>query len=186
MTIYNFDKQNEIEEFWSPLICIWLQGLFNAKVEDVRAKHLEYDFVCDGKTFDLKADRIIGNSKNFFIETESIKGIKKGWFFNTETDWILYLDTQNMMLYMLPLRELQKHTDKLERWFTRDVHQDKNYITCGKAIPKSEIQKWLPTIRQIDLTVLKDYALKVGLIIDKWANNLEKRLKKRGQEIKRK
>jgi hypothetical protein len=160
LTEYNFTVQNKIEEKYAPLIMLFLKTYYDAEPQNVRDQCLEYDFCCAGLTFDLKVDTWMKTTLNFFIETESVKGKKKGWLYNTKTDFILYLDAYELQLYIIPLKELQQHETQLETWVTREVHQDKDYVTCGKTIPIGSLKKWM-YIRSVDLKPLKNFEAEI-------------------------
>ena len=141
---YDFEEQDKVEESFTPLTLKYLKGLFEKEPENVRHLHLEYDFKVGDLTFDLKADTIMASTKNFFIETESVKGKKRGWFYNQNTDWILYLDTINKLLYMLDLKRLQLLEVEVKRYpYCDHVKQkQRDYETCGYKVPIEVICKW--------------------------------------------
>lgn len=152
---YDFEEQRLIEEKFTPLILDFLRALTGEEPLDVRSQCLEYDFKVGNTTYDLKADTVIGKSNNFFIETESVKGKKKGWLYNS-TDWILYLDTQYLILYVIELRELQKNEAVIKQWPYQEINQKNNYLTCGYLVPIQFLKRKM-SIRQI----LLRYCLKV-------------------------
>jgi len=138
---YDIEEQDKVEQAFAPLIVEFLQGYFGREVKDVRHLHLEYDFIVDNITLDLKADTIMATSGNFFIETESVKNVKKGWFYNKNTDWILYLDTVNKYLYMLDLKKLQSLD--VTRYLYHEVKQKRAaYLTCGYLVPINVVCEW--------------------------------------------
>jgi hypothetical protein len=153
LTEYNFDEQNKIEEKFTPMILQYLREQSGMEPEDVRTSCLEYDFKLGNLRFDLKADTRISATSNFFIETESVKVTKKGWLFNQNADYILYLDTQNFVLYWLNLKRLQAHEKEIKKYPAKTITQDANYVTSGHVVPIEFVTR-IALIRKIDLKKL--------------------------------
>lgn len=153
LTEYNFDEQNKIEEKFTPLILQYLKKQSGIEPEDMRSSCLEYDFKLGNLRFDLKADTRISASSNFFIETESVKVTKKGWLFNKNADYILYLDTKNLVLYWLNLKRLQTHEKEIKGYPVKTITQDADYVTTGHVVPIEVITK-IALVQKIDLKKL--------------------------------
>jgi hypothetical protein len=153
VTEYNFDVQNKIEEKFTPLILKYLKDSSGIEPKDVRSSCLEYDIILGNLHFDLKADTRIGSTSNFFIETESVKIAKKGWLYNENVDYILYLDTNNMVVYWLNLERLRRHEKEIKTYPFRTIAQDANYVTSGHIVPLEIITK---------LGLVRKFALKQG------------------------
>jgi hypothetical protein len=139
---YNFDRQNKVEDTFTPLIIEYLQKTTGQKPEDERHLRLEHDFRIGLTHYDLKADTLMQGTGNFFIETESV--IKKGWFYNQNVDFILYLNTQTMCLYTIPIRALQQHEAEIKQWPYRKISQENaGYWTGGYKVPIQTLSRWL-------------------------------------------
>jgi hypothetical protein len=155
---YNFEDQLRIEDEYTPLVLRFLEQALRQKPMDVRSQRLEYDFLLGTQRLDLKTDTLIGDTKNFFIETESVRVAKKGWLYNQETDIILYLDTKNLRLHILPLRQLQQHENQILRWPLKEILQDKDYSTRGHTVPISEVSRWC-NFKTVNLSSLANVKL---------------------------
>jgi len=139
---YDFEQQRLVEAKYTPLIIEYLRKSTLQNPIDERHLCLEHDFRIS-TTYDLKADTLIGRTNNFFIETESVKGKKKGWLYNA-TDWILYLDTQYLILYSIKLNELRAKENIIKQWNYQEIRQKSNYLTCGYTVPISILAKHVP------------------------------------------
>jgi hypothetical protein len=150
MTEYNFAAQNKIEEAFTPLILKYLRDSSGIEPKDVRSSCLEYDIVLGNLRFDLKADTRIASTSNFFIETESVKIAKKGWLYNENVDYVLYLDTNNQVVYWLNLDRLRRHEKEIKTYPFKTIAQDANYVTSGHVVPLEIITR-LGLVQKFDL-----------------------------------
>lgn len=144
---YDFEEQCKIEEEMTPIIMAFLQERFDGIVEDIRYLHSEGDFRVGQLTFDLKADTRVGQTQNLFIEIASVvkdgKVQKQGWLHNQNTDWILYVSTEDLQLFMLDLKRLQKYYEAIRQYPFREIKQNRDYVTQGHIVPLRIIQNWL-------------------------------------------
>lgn len=144
---YDMEEQSKIEEAMTPIVMDFLKKKFGKEPTDIRHLHTETDFKCAGLKFDLKADTRIAETNNLFIETISVMQNteirKKGWLYNQECDYIIYLDTQNLRLLLLPLKSLQKYERYIKNFPERKISQTKDYVTQGHLVPVSVIFYWL-------------------------------------------
>lgn len=131
----------------------FLRELYDKEPQDVRNQCLEYDFMVDKSTFDLKADTIMNSSRKFFLETWSVKDRKKGWLYNTKVHWILYLDVNELVLYMLDIERLRLHESDIKKFPYYEITQQSDYVTCGHVVPIFLVSQWL-RIQPIDLKPL--------------------------------
>lgn len=61
-------------------------------------------------TIEVKWDKRIAETRNFFIEIANLRSNEgKGWFNFCEADFIYYLDAQNLFLYIFKFKELEKY-----------------------------------------------------------------------------
>jgi len=142
--VYDFDERKMVEEEWAPVVKEWLEEMFGSPVYDVRELKLEFDFmVGDGDiTFDLKADTLMHRTGNIFVETESdIEAGKPGWLYNTQVDYIIYLDTVNRELYLIPMPLLQAHEREIKTYPYKTV-KNRGWTAGGHLVPVEVVKKW--------------------------------------------
>lgn len=136
---YDMEEQDKLEEQWIPAAIQYLERKWFCKCINVREQHLPYDLICCGTLkVDIKTDTRISDTKNFFIETESVKGKKKGWLYNTDCDYILYIDVNRKIPYLLNLALLRDKEQEIKKFPYREI-LNKGWITCGHLVPVSFI-----------------------------------------------
>lgn len=64
-------------------------------------------------TIEVKWDRRIAQTRNFFIEIANIRSQEgKGWFNFSEADYLYYVDAVNNYLYIFKFKELEKYINE--------------------------------------------------------------------------
>lgn len=64
-------------------------------------------------SIEVKWDRRIAQTKNFFIEIANLRSNEgKGWFNFCEADFIYYIDALNNYLYIFKFKELEKYINE--------------------------------------------------------------------------
>ena len=64
-------------------------------------------------SIEVKWDRRIAKTKNFFIEIANIRSNEgKGWFNFCEADFIYYIDAVNNYLYIFKFKDLEKYINE--------------------------------------------------------------------------
>jgi hypothetical protein len=95
----------------------------------------------DGEVLSLqvKSDRRMGSTGNFFIETVSVVPDKPGWIWTTEAHTLCYVDESDWTVYWLQMKEFRAAF--CTHWQgRREVSvPNHNYFTKGVPISKLEI-----------------------------------------------
>lgn len=87
----------------------------------------------------VKSDKRMGKTGNFFLETWSVWPQKKGWIWTTEADQVCYVDESDWSVYWISMKALREAFCEL--WQNRrevDVQND-GWITKGVPIHKNEL-----------------------------------------------
>ncbi|OYD16982.1 hypothetical protein CH330_01550 [candidate division WOR-3 bacterium JGI_Cruoil_03_51_56] len=156
---YDMEEQRRMEEKYAPIVMDLLERKFGEEPKDVRDEHKDFDFRCVGFTFGLKADSVIAETKNLFIETLSVAQDtelrKKGWLYSQECDYVIYLDTHNLRLLLLPLKPLQQY-ERFIKSFPRGWAQNKDRVSIRHLVPMRIIFLWLYGSFGIDWVELEE------------------------------
>ena len=154
MKIFDFDEQlvegEEAEAF--------LDSEFSKFAEvkkvgmDLQRKGIDRAFRMGDKiiTVEYKADRRATLTGNAFIETTSVSTTwAEGWAKKTQADWVIYFLPQEMLAYLIPVKEMKKRMNGANGWrntYPMRRAQNKGYYSEGLLVPLTEIETFSKVI----------------------------------------
>ena len=144
MKIFDFDEQlkegQKHEEF---LDSIFAKYVIVQKVGmELQHKGIDRVFKIGDKQIhvEYKADRRATITGNAFIETISVsKTGHEGWAYTSQADWILYFLPQEMKVYTIPRKEMQKRLSDWNNTYRVGLAKNKDYYSQGILVPLAEI-----------------------------------------------
>ena len=144
MKIYDFDEHliegQEAEAF--------LDTVFSKFVEiqeveiDLQRKGIDRIFLMNNMAVavEYKADRKASITGNVFIEITSVSTTgAEGWARKTQADWIVYFLPQEMIAYLIPVKEMKKRLNDWWNSYPVGTAQNEGYHSQGILVPLTEI-----------------------------------------------
>lgn len=66
-------------------------------------------------TIEIKTDNRVSRTRNLFIESANPRSQGGGWYFFTKADLLYYLDSENLIVYVIKMEELRAFIERNRR-----------------------------------------------------------------------
>lgn len=98
------------------------------------------------RTYEVKEDSRIAQTQNLFIETWNANSKEqKGWLYFTQADWLMYLDSKNLIFYQIKMQDIRQICAK-QKLRVANCGQDSQGFLLSLSIAEK-----LPSFRKLVL-----------------------------------
>jgi len=147
-TPYDFKTQKHIGEAAEAMLDAHFGNWFDitpaTDAEQRKGIDRHYTLRIDGRVFtvEYKCDLIAGKTGNAFVETVSVDSAhRSGWGYTCSANWLLYFVPDDLLVYMLRMRDVTKLLPHWEQQYPHKSTNNGSYQTHGVLVPLVEFEK---------------------------------------------